>query len=250
MSLSRRVAIFLILSAVALFAAAGDTAATDTALPVTPRATLNFNPDWRLFVGDPTNAALPGFDDAAWRNVTLPRAWNEDSAFKLAIDQLPTGIAWYRKRFTLRPDAAGKKVFLEFEGVRQAGEFFLNGKFIGRHENGITPVGFDISETVLPGPQENVIAVRTDNAWDYRERVTNQRFQWSDRNFNANYGGITKNAKLHLTDRLHQTLPLYAQLKTTGVYIYATDFDLPGGSATINAQSEVRNDHGEPRTFR
>jgi len=214
------------------------------------RATFNFNPGWRLFVGDPANAAQPGFDDSAWKSVTLPRAWNEDAAFRVAIDQHPTGIAWYRKQFTLPPEATGKKVFLEFEGVRQAGEFYLNGKFIGRHENGITPVGFDISGSVLPAPQENVVAVRTDNAWDYREKATNQRFQWNDRNFNANYGGITKNAKLHLTDRLHQTLPLYAQLKTTGVYICATDFDLPGGSATINAESEVRNDHDEPRTFR
>ena len=216
---------------------------------VTFRSTFNFTPGWRLFVGDPTNAALPGLDDSAWKSVTLPRAWNEDSAFKVAIDQHPTGIAWYRKRFTLPTEAVGMKVFLEFEGVRQAGEFFLNGKFIGRHENGITPVGFDISESVRPAPQENVLAVRTDNAWDYREKATNQRYQWSDRNFNANYGGITKNVKLHITDKLHQTLPLYAQLKTTGVYIYAMDFDLPGGSATITAESEVRNDHSAPRTF-
>ncbi|HEX5221716.1 MAG TPA: DUF4982 domain-containing protein [Verrucomicrobiae bacterium] len=213
------------------------------------RATFNFNPGWRLFVGDPTNAAAPGFDDGAWKSVTLPRAWNEDAAFKVAIDQHPTGIAWYRKRFTLPAAAAGRKVFLEFEGVRQAGEFFLNGKFIGRHENGITAVGFDITDSVLPAPGENVIAVRTDNAWDYREKATNQRYQWSDRNFNANYGGITKNVKLHITDKLHQTLPLYAQLKTTGVYIYATDFDLTAGGATINTESEVRNDHAEPRTF-
>lgn len=214
------------------------------------RASFNFNPGWRLCVGDPTNAASPEFDDTAWKPVTLPRAWNEDAAFQVAIDQLPTGIAWYRKRFKLPPGRAGQKVFLEFEGVRQAGEFYLNGKFIGRHENGITPVGFDISAAVRPAPEENVIAVRTDNSWDYRERATNQRFQWNDRNFNANYGGLTKNVKLYLTDPLHQTLPLFAGLKTSGVYIYATDFDLAGGSATITAESEVRNDHAEPRTFR
>lgn len=215
----------------------------------TARASFNFNPGWRLWVGDPTNAAAPACDDAAWKPVTLPRAWNEDAAFRVAIDQLPTGIAWYRKRFTLPPEARGKKVFLEFEGVRQAGEFYLNGKFLGRHENGITPVGFDISALVRPAPQENVIAVRTDNSWDYREKATNQRFQWNDRNFNANYGGLTKNVKLHVTDPLHQTLPLLAGLKTTGVYIYATDFDLAGGGASIHAESEVRNDHAEPRVF-
>lgn len=213
------------------------------------RTAFNFNPGWRLHVGDPTNAALPEFDDAVWKSVTLPRAWNEDDAFRVAIDKHTTGIAWYRKRFKLPADAAGKKVFLEFEGVRQGGEFFVNGKHIGRHENGAMAVGFDVTEFVKPAPAENIVAVRTDNDWNYREKATNQRYQWSDRNFNANYGGIPKNVKLHVTDKLHQTLPLWSNLKTTGVYIYALDFDLPGKTATIHAESEVRNEHATPRPF-
>jgi len=140
-------------------------------------------------------------------------------------------------------------VFLEFEGVRQGGEFYFNGHPLGRHENGAMAVGFDVTDWVHPAPGDNVVAVRTDNAWDYREKATGQRYQWNDRNFNANYGGIPKNVKLHVTDRLHQTLPLHAHLKTTGVYIYAQDFDLPGQAATITAESEVRNEHPQPRTF-
>lgn len=221
--------------------------ARDSLGPV--RAVFNFNPGWRVLVADPAKAAQPEFDDATWKPVTLPYAWNEDAAFKVAIDQHPTGIAWYRKHFKLPATAAGKKVFLEFEGVRQGGEFYLNGKWIGRHENGAMAVGFDVTEVVLPAPEENVVAVRTDNAWDYREKVTNQRFQWSDKNFNANYGGLPKNVKLHITDKLHQTLPLWSNLKTTGVYIYASDFDLATKAATIHAESEVRNDHAESRTF-
>ena len=222
---------------------------TALALANSHAATYNFNPGWKLSVGDPTNAALPEFADGAWPGVTLPHAWNEDAAFKVAIDKLPTGIAWYRKHFKLPPDSAGKKVFFEFEGVRQGGEFYLNGQFIGRHENGVMAVGFDVTGFVKPAPEENVVAVRTDNAWDYREQVTSQRYQWNDKNFNANYGGIPKNVKLHVTDKLHQTLPLYSQLKTTGVYIYAADFDLPGKAAIINAESEVRNEHTAPRMF-
>jgi len=226
------------------------TASSGSAEPVaTPRATYNFNPGWHLFVGDPTNAAWVEFDDSTWQPVTLPHAWNEDAAFKVSIAEHPTGIAWYRKHFKLPPDSAGKKVFLEFEGVRQGGEFYVNGQHLGWHENGAMAVGFDVTDWVKPAPEENVVAVRTDNAWDYREKATNQRYQWNDRNFNANYGGIPKNVKLHLADKLHQTLPLYSHLKTKGVYIYATDFDLPGKVATITAESEVRNEHREPRTL-
>ncbi len=225
-------------------------AAAGTDLPTaSPGRVYNFNRDWKMCVEDPTNAASVAFDDSAWKPVTLPHAWNEDSAFRVAIDELPTGIAWYRKDFQLPSGATGKKVFLEFEGIRQAGEFFLNGAWIGRHENGVMAVGFDVTDHVRPAPEENVIAVRTDNDWNYRERATQTRFQWADRNFNANYGGLPKNVRLHLTDRLYQTLPLYSDLGTVGVYVYAEDFDIPGRSATITTESEVRNETAAPCTF-
>ncbi|MFP5390448.1 MAG: glycoside hydrolase family 2 protein, partial [Gammaproteobacteria bacterium] len=103
--------------------------------------------------------------------------------------------------------------------------------------------GFEITDALAPG--ENVVAVRTDNRWDYREQATGQRYQWSDKNFNANYGGLPKNVRLHVTGRLYQTLPLYGTLGTTGVYVYARDFDIPARRATIAAESEVRNDTGQ-----
>ena len=217
--------------------------------PASRRAKYNFNPGWKLTVGDPKGAESPGFDDSAWVDVTLPRAWNEDDAFRKDIKDLSTGVAWYRKRFRLPADSAGRKVFLEFEGIKQAGEFYLNGKHIGRHENGITAFGFDVTDALRPAPEENVIAVRIDNAWDYKEKATGSAFQWNDKNFFANYGGINKNVILHVTDKLHQTLPLYSNLGTTGVYVYAKGFDIAGKSATVTAESQVKNDDGAARTL-
>ncbi|MEK7723278.1 MAG: sugar-binding domain-containing protein, partial [Acidobacteriota bacterium] len=204
------------------------------------RATYNFNSDWRLFVGDAKGAEAPNFDDSSWKIVTTPNAWNEDDAFKKDIVDLSTGIAWYRKHFKLPANSTNKKVFLEFEGIRQAGEFYLNGKFIGLHENGITAIGYDISDLLKPG--ENVVAVRINNDWDYKEKSSGDKFQWSDRNFNANYGGINKNVFLHISDKVYQTFPLYTNLGTTGVYVYATDFDIKNKSAKITAESEVKNE--------
>src|ERR1044072_1696747 len=102
--------------------------------PNSSRAKYNFNSGWLVKVSDEAGAEAPAFADTDWKKVTLPYAWNEDSAFKVSIEQLPTGVAWYRKHFTLPGDAAGKKVFLEFEGIRQGGEFYLNGESIGRSE--------------------------------------------------------------------------------------------------------------------
>ncbi|MEJ2883216.1 glycoside hydrolase family 2 protein [Pedobacter sp. GR22-6] len=215
----------------------------------TGRSTYNFNSAWKLSIGDPQGAEAPDFDDSSWKSVTLPHAWNEDEAFKKSIEALSTGICWYRKHFKLDAADSGKKVFIEFEGVRQGGDFYLNGTFIGRHENGITAVGFDLSPLLKPAGQENVLAVRTDNAWNYKEKSTNSGYQWNDRNFNANYGGLSKNVRLHTTGKTYQTLPLYTALNTKGVYIYASDFNFEQRTAVIHTESEVRNDSDTEQTI-
>lgn len=211
------------------------------------RKKYNFNSEWKLQIGEFPKAKDTKFDDSEWKQVTLPHAFNEDEAFKLSIEQLTDTVVWYRKSFRIPELKSNQKVFIEFEGVRQRGDFYLNGHNLGRHENGVMAVGFDLTPYMKEG--ENVIAVRTDNNWMYREEGTNSKFQWNDRNFNANYGGIPKNVFLYVTDNVYQTLPLYSNLKTTGVYVYAKDFDIKGHKATIHAESEVRNDSKSPRQF-
>lgn len=211
------------------------------------RKKYNFNSEWKLRIGDFPKAKDTKFDDSKWKQVTLPHAFNEDEAFKLSIEQLTDTEVWYRKSFQIPELKSNQKVFVEFEGVRQRGDFYLNGHYLGRHENGVMAVGFDLTPHIKEG--ENVIAVRTDNDWMYREEGTNSKFQWNDRNFNANYGGIPKNVFLYVTDNVYQTLPLYSNLKTTGVYVYAQDFDIQGRKATIHAESEVRNDSKATRQF-
>jgi beta-galactosidase len=207
------------------------------------RVKYNFNPGWKMQPGDIAGAEAVAFDDASWKTITLPRAWNEDDAFKKDIVDLSTGIAWYRKHFVLPASHKDQKVFLEFEGVRQAADVYVNGTHVGLHENGVTAFGFDITNLVKTGAADNVIAVRTDNSWDYREKATNTKYQWIDKNFNANYGGIPKNVYLHVSGKLYQTLPLFTTLGTTGVYIYADSFNIRGKSAVVHAVSEIKNEN-------
>lgn len=206
------------------------------------RHKFNFNSEWKVYRGDDSSALQPGYNDASWQPVTLPCAWNEDEAFKKDIVDLSTGIAWYRKTFRLPASAKDQKIFIEFEGIRQAGTFYLNGKYIGRHENGVTAFGFDISGMAFTGDRDNVIAARIDNNWDYKELSSGVKFQWQDRNFNANYGGITKNVYLHIAPRIYQTLPLYSSLRTTGVYVYAGDYHIGKNKATVHVKTEVKNE--------
>lgn len=211
------------------------------------REKYNFNSDWKLKVGDIVQAEEVDYLDAEWKSVTLPHAFNEDEAFKLNIKDLTDTIVWYRKHFRLPADAKGRKVFIEFEGARQGIDLYVNGHLVGQHENGVMAFGFDLTAFVKPG-KENVIAARIDNNWDYAEKATGVKYQWSNRNFNANYGGLPKNVWLHVTDKLYQTLPLYSNLQTTGVYIYAEDIQVRARKARIHAESEVKNETKKSQT--
>lgn len=210
------------------------------------RSRTNFNGNWLLAIGDMDGAQSASFDDQEWEQVTLPHAWNEQEAFRIACAQLSDTIVWYRKHFTV-DETESRKFFIEFEGARFAADVYLNGHLLGISENGVMAFGFDMTPYIKKG--ENVLAVRTDNSWNYHERSTGSTYQWNNKNFNANYGGLPKNVWLHTTGLLHQTLPLYSNLGTTGTYVYGSDYDVPQRSVVVNVESEVKNDDAVPHTF-
>ncbi len=212
------------------------------------RQKQNFNGGWLLQVGDVAEASMPAYDDSGWQRVTLPYAFNGDEAFRKDIVDLTDTVCWYRKHFTLTQADLQGKVFIEFEGARHGADVYLNGQHVGFSDNGVMAFGFDLTQYAVSG--ENVLAVRCDNSWQYRDRVLNSRYQWNDKNFNANYGGLPKNVYLHLTDKLYQTLPLYSALGTTGTYIYASDYDIANHKAIVHAESQVRNEDSKPRSFK
>ena len=195
---------------------------------------INFDADWTFTYQGET------------KHVTLPHAWNEDYAFRVIIDDLPTDTVRYTKYFYLPEEASDKKVYIEFEGARQMAKVWLNDHLLGIHENGITAFGFELTPYIKFG-STNRIEVLTDNSWDYHEVATNTPFQWNNRNFNANYGGLPKHVRLHILNPIHQTLPLYSTLGTTGVYVYATDIDVAKHKALVNVESQVRNDSKKPQ---
>jgi beta-galactosidase len=237
-----------LLSATALIALAAMPVLAHRASVTVPslRQSFSFDQGWLMKTGDDVHASETVFDDKAWEKVTLPHAFNETEAFASDIHEQKTGITWYRKHFKLPAGARPAHVFVEFEGVRQAAEVWVNGVNIGLSENGVMAFGFDISRAMKPG--DNVIAVRVDNDWKYKERATGSAFQWSDKNFYANYGGINKSVSLHLTGGMYQTLPLYSSLGTTGEYVWGDGYDISGKSAMIHAESEVKNDSATDRT--
>ena len=225
------------------------------------RQKLNFNGDWQIHY--PAEALE---NAGKTRTVTLPRAWNEDWAYRVNNADIPDDTCRYTKVFTAPMEWAGKHVFIEFEGARQSAEVWLNGKRLGIHQNGVMAFGFDLTPYIRVG-KENRLEVFTDNDWAYKEKnadgsplleekgateskdgnnLPNNKlaptsFQWNNKNFNMNMGGLPKNVNLHVTDGVYQTLPLYSNLGTIGTYIYGSNYDIKGKKVTANAEAQVIN---------
>lgn len=248
--------------------AASPTAAAPFSAPKSARRTLNFNLDWKFIREDAAGAEAPAFDDSKWVSVATPHSFNDIDSFRHFISHgggdtgTYKGLSWYRKHFKLPAQLAGSKIFLEFEGMRQAGDIYLNGKQVGLYENGVTAYGIDITDSVLFGAKENVLAVKVDNSTRYLERAfcaanpknadgsdcTPTGFEWNANDFNPDHGGINRHVWLHVTGKIYQTLPLYYGLESQGVYVYPTNFNVAARTCDVTVEAEVKNGSGDRAT--
>lgn len=140
------------------------------------------------------DAAKPTYDDSWWQPVDLPHTWNAHDA----ADDKPgywRGIGWYREHFRIGVPVAGKRVFLEFEGVNAVSEFWLNGAYLGRHLGGYTGFEFDITDHLRPDA-DNVLTAKVDNLFHDTIPPTVK----TDYTF---YGGIYRNVWLRVTDETY-----------------------------------------------
>ncbi len=191
------------------------------------------------------------------------------------------GIGWYRKHFTLDPSYAGRKVVVEFSGISRCAHFYVNGKDLayvngqggtantvqlpaitgvngdttlvaetlnaGYHENGIGPCGVDITNYLNPAGQDNLIAVWVTNDFNYVTQEYGTPLPYGQP-FNLNFGGLQRDAVLHVSDPLSQTLPLYRNLGTQGAYVYPGNIDTLHQTADLTVYAEVKNDYVTDKT--
>jgi beta-galactosidase len=132
------------------------------------RTTLNFNKDWKFFLGDVEEAKAEIFNDSKWRTLTLPHDWSIEGKFdeknpaKPEGGGLPTGIAWYRKVFIAPINYNEKTVSIEFDGVYKNSEVYLNGQLLGKRPYGYISFAYELNKYLKPG--KNTISVKVDNS--------------------------------------------------------------------------------------
>lgn len=214
------------------------------------RLTLNFNPGWKFIKADPPGASRPDFPDSSWSTVSTPHTFNDVDTFDdwsvpnhVGETNQWTGRTWYRKSFTLPNSFQGRKVYIEFEAVRQIAEVYLNGIPLGTNKTGFIPFGFDLTPRLRFGGATNVLAVMADNRFTPETdmaRIAATDLPWNNPHWHPAHGGIYRNIYLYVMDPLHMTLPLYSFLQTAGPYIYSTD--ISERDATIHCEAPVLNE--------
>src|SRR5262249_18424274 len=140
-------------------------------------------------------APQPIYDDSHWDQIFLPHTWNAHDGSDEVAGYF-RGLGWYRKHFVLGEDLRGKRIVLEFEGVNQVSEIWVNGKHVGEHKGGYTGFDIDITDAVRFGAQGNVLAVKVNNLYDKNIGPTIK----TDLTF---YGGIYRDVWLRITEPVY-----------------------------------------------
>ncbi|MES2267597.1 MAG: beta-galactosidase GalB [Bacteroidota bacterium] len=133
------------------------------------RTVANFDKGWRFHLGDVSHAEKPDIADKNWRVLNLPHDWsiegsfNKDNPATPEGGALPGGIGWYRKTFTIPASSKGKQVYIDFDGVYQHSDVWINGHHLGFRPNGYISFRYDLSPYLNYG-SSNTIAVKVNNA--------------------------------------------------------------------------------------
>ena len=198
-----------------------------TAPPPIPRETIPLNADWTFHLGENTDSEAPEFDPASLRLVDLPHDWSieqtptPDGAGGAANGFFPGGVGWYGKKFIAPADWAGRLVSIEFDGIYQKSDVYLNDQLLGHRPYGYVGFTYDLTPYLEIGG-ENTLAVRVDHG----DAPTSRWYSGS---------GIYRDVRLHVTDPLH--------IAHWGTFV--TTPRISDDAARIRVRTTVRNGRAE-----
>jgi beta-galactosidase len=182
------------------------------------RDVVQLNRDWRFFLGDDAGAAATDYRERDWQHIHLPHSFSMPyflgSGFYV-------GYGWYRKNVHIGPAWKDRRIALEFDGVFQDTEVFVNGQRAGRHRGGYTGFTIDVTPYVHAG--DNLVAIRVNNVWNPRLAPRAGEHVFS--------GGIYRDVRLVATNPVH--VAWYGTWVTTP--------DVSPQRATVHLQTEVEN---------
>jgi beta-galactosidase len=186
------------------------------------RTVADFDNGWHFHLGDVKDAEEKNFDDSKWRVLNLPHDWSVEGEFskdnpaKPEGGALPGGIGWYRKTFTVPESSKGKLVYIDFDGVYEKSDVWVNGHHLGFRPNGYISFRYELTPYLNYGSKQNTISVKVDNSVQPNSR-------W------YSGSGIYRNVWLVTTNK--------TAVDHWGTYVTTPKVD--NSSADINIQTQI-----------
>ena len=193
------------------------------------RTVVDFDKDWHFHLGDVPGAEKAEAKDADWRKLNLPHDWSIEGTFgkdnpaSPEGGALPGGIGWYRKTFTVPAASKNKLVYIDFDGVYQKSDVWINGHHLGFRPNGYISFRYELTPYLNFGG-ENIIAVKVDNSVQPNSR-------W------YSGSGIYRNVWLVTTDKL--------AIDQWGTYITTPQIDSTAALVDIKLSIKDNNAAGD-----
>jgi beta-galactosidase len=187
------------------------------------RTVVDFDKGWHFHLGDVTGGEKESVNDLRWRVLNLPHDWSIEGKFSKdnpATPEggaLPGGIGWYRKTFTVSADQKNKLIYIDFDGVYQKSDVWINGHHLGFRPNGYISFRYELTPYLNFGGK-NVIAVKVDNSVQPNSR-------W------YSGSGIYRNVWLVTTNK--------TAIDHWGTYV--TTPNVTSTSATVQIQTNINN---------
>ncbi|MBQ6513458.1 MAG: DUF4982 domain-containing protein [Clostridia bacterium] len=113
-----------------------------------------WNDHWS-FVKLPVGSRYEDMKKADMQPVILPHDW----LIAQTDDLYESADGWYRKSLSAG-EAAGGRVWLDFDGVYMDCDVLINGRIVLTHHYGYTPFFVDVGDLLLPGDNEIAVHIR------------------------------------------------------------------------------------------
>jgi len=185
----------------------------------------------------PDNFYKEEYDVSKWNNIKVPSVWQIEGYGHNMYRNIPQALqpfdppnvpdelnptGCYRTTFTVPDNWEGQPVFLHFEGVKSASFVWINGKYVGYDQGGMTPAEYNISKFLQNG--ENTLAVEV--------------IRWSDGSYLEDqdmwrFAGIYRSVYLFSTPYIH-----------IRDFFVKTDLDALYKDAVLRIETDVQNYSG------
>lgn len=199
-----------------------------------PTVVQSINSNWLFQKGDDGTNFSKNPPTAGWEPVSLPHTWNATDTF----DDAPgyyRGAGWYKKTLFVPAGAAGRRVYLAFEGANQLAEVYVNGQLAGRHTGGYTAFRVPIDKLLkADAAAGNEVLVKVDNSFNADIAPLTADFTF--------YGGLYRDAHLLTAGPVHFDLDNHA---SGGIFL--TTPTVSAESAEVVVKSTLVNEAQTPR---